>query len=620
MEQLTELILNLRKDIADLRSDMHVLSQKVDRLTPHVQESREVYVTENVATQDVSQGTANYGCVLSASEQAYLDQLHHKTVRMQPVVAQQSPTIAPQAPSPHATPQYTPAGPNIVERFFAWLAKDWPMKVGGFFVIAAVGWFVTYAAKEGWLSEAARVVLGYGFSVACIMFGALRADRERAQGNVFLVIGSAAMLISTLAGIYYDLIVHGVGLFVMLASVGCVTLISLKQKSVALTSSMIFFGAIIPLFFFSGVSINTIFVYLFILTLGTVWVVSFTQWRGLTLLMLSVVAFYSLGYLVDAYGEDLETVTNIIVAFSFIATFYFANVVAVNRSSKPHVVDLLTAIGTGLLFLVWMISFAPDSLEVFLLLIGTMFFAVASYVIYDRTNQKSPTVIYGGVSTMLFAVATALQFDGSVLVTAYAVEAAAIAIVVMYFAREELTNGVRLLLTTIYSIPVFMSLYYVAEIFSDLQYLTDGVVEKMPGLFAIFVICITAFAIAIAAVRLTGVRNEGNMTFFRIFAYTGGFYALVLIWFVTHLFMQGYDVATFVSLVIYTVVGVFFYIMGMRENYKPYMAVGGVLFGLVVARVLFVEFWEMNIVMRIITSFVLGALLISTAFIRPIKK
>ncbi|MEN8252406.1 MAG: hypothetical protein ABFQ53_02405, partial [Patescibacteria group bacterium] len=114
--------------------------------------------------------------------------------------------------------------------------------------------------------------------------------------------------------------------------------------------------------------------------------------------------------------------------------------------------------------------------------------------------------------------------------------------------------------------------------------------------------------------------NKENMTFFRYFAYIGGVFALLLVWFVTHLFMKSYDVATFVSLVTYTVTGLGFYIMGVREEYKPYRIVGGILFGIVVARVLFVEFWEMDIVMRFITSFVLGALLISTAFINKKTK
>jgi hypothetical protein len=178
----------------------------------------------------------------------------------------------------------------------------------------------------------------------------------------------------------------------------------------------------------------------------------------------------------------------------------------------------------------------------------------------------------------------------------------------------------RSLLTIVSVIPVLMSLGAVAKIFDYLDYPYNGtLLDYMPELFTVFMVCVTMFAVAVTILRITDIEEKENMIFFRIFAYTGGLFGLLLIWFVTHLFMGDVDVATFVSLVLYTVMGVGFYIMGVRDGHKPYMIVGGILFGIVVARVLFVEFWDMDIVMRMVTSFVLGALLISTAFIKKGK-
>ncbi|HIP49870.1 MAG TPA: DUF2339 domain-containing protein, partial [Candidatus Pacebacteria bacterium] len=508
---------------------------------------------------------------------------------------------------------------SVVEKFFTWIAENWPMKVGGFFVIAAIGWFVTYAASVGWLSEVARVILGYLASIAAITFGSIRVDKERTQGNLFLIIGIAAMLISTLAGIYYNIVVHAVGMFVMLVSVGFVTLISLKQKSITLTSAMIFFGAVIPLFFALGVTSTTIFIYLFILTLGTLWVVSFTSWRGLTTMMLAVVGFYSIVYIATDF-RNIESIYNIVLAFVFAGIFYVANVSSIIKSEKPSHFDVMTALGIGTLMFIWILSFASAEFEVFLLLIAVLFFAGASYAIFTQTGRKAPTAIYGGVTATLFAIATALQFDGPVLVTAYLVEASAVTIITLYFARASVNSGMRSLLTMICTVPVLMALVAVAEIFDYLDYpYNDSLLNYMPELFTVFMTCITMFAVAIVILRVTDMQKKENMVFFRIFAYTGGLFGLLLIWFMTHLFMGNGDVATFTSLVIYTIVGVGFYVMGVKEDYKPYMLVGGILFGIVVSRVLFIEFWGMDIVMKMITSFVLGALLISTAFIKKNK-
>ena len=46
---------------------------------------------------------------------------------------------------------------DFVTNFFSWLAKDWPMKVGAFLVISAIGWFVSYAFRNDWISPEGRV-------------------------------------------------------------------------------------------------------------------------------------------------------------------------------------------------------------------------------------------------------------------------------------------------------------------------------------------------------------------------------------------------------------------------------------------------------------------------------
>lgn len=618
MDKLIEAINRLQREIGALRSDVRLLSEKVDRIQGDVQ-------------PDVVQ-------VPEASlQQSALESIDHEVnnVQYDPVQPEgyahekkEPENLSVDAPAAPIAVSTAPQEKNAIENFFAWLAKDWPMKVGGFFVIAAVGWFVVYATMENLISETGRVVIGYFFAVGCIAFGAMRVEIERVQGNLFLVIGIAVMLIATLAGINYGIIMPILGLFVMLVSVFFVALVSLKQRSRALTGSMIFFGAIVPMFFFGDIGINTIFVYLFILTLGTLWIVQYVGWRSLTTLILFVVGFYSVGYILDAYGPEIETVQNIVIAFLFTAVFYGANVSTILRSKKVHPHDLVVALGSGVLFLVWTLNFSPEYLEVFLLLIGTLMFAIASYVIFMRSGHKEPTILYAGVSALLLAVATSRLFDGPVLITAYLVEATAAVVISLYLNRLRVSNNARTFSVVLYGMPLLLSLGSVMTLFDFLSHGSGGsfiyrkmtLVDMMPHLFVIFVVCVTAFSIAIAILRLVNIDEKENMTFFRVFAYIGGVYTLLLIWFVSHLFISNYDVATFISLVIYTIAGVGFYVFGAREEYAPYKLVGGILFGVVVARVLFVEFWAMSIAMRTVTSFVLGALLISTAFIRTSKK
>lgn len=529
-----------------------------------------------------------------------------------------------------------------IVRFFKWLRRDWPMKVGGLLVILAIGWFVTYAAQEGWLSETARVVLGYLFGIACLTYGIFRAEKVTLQGNIFIVIGIAAIFISTLAGVEFKTVhlSEVAALFIMLGAVALVTLVSLRQKKIALTGVMIFFGATVPLFFFEGAGVNFIFAYIFILTLGTLWVVAKTGWRALTLLMLVVVAFYSIAYMGLGFFADLESWKNLLIAFLFAMVFYFANVAAILIEKKANYYDLTVTIGTAGLFLLWVLMFAPKEVEVFFLLLGVLLFSGASFAIYRFADLKTPTILYAGASLVLLAVATALQFNGATLTIAYLTEVTVTIILAMYITRGTLSHSARVLSVVLYTGPLLLVFAHIAHIFEYIsdqqkkQFYVDRIAQSpdayyvkalerlnastvadiAPDLFAVFIACVATFMIAAAALHFIGEKKSGDLLFFRVFAYIGGILLALIIWLVTHVFFAQQDVATFVSLVIYTVTGVVFYVYGTRTDYNPYRIIGAILFVVVLARIFFVEIWEMDTEMRMVTFFVLGALFISTAF------
>lgn len=68
------------------------------------------------------------------------------------------------------------------------------------------------------------------------------------------------------------------------------------------------------------------------------------------------------------------------------------------------------------------------------------------------------------------------------------------------------------------------------------------------------------------------------------------------------------DTAVMIALAIYTIAGIGAYFSGRRVY-------GGLLLGFVIARLLLVDVWRMELTGRIITFFLVGALLMSTAFL-----
>ncbi len=522
---------------------------------------------------------------------------------------------------------------GVFTRFIKWLREDWPMKIGGFLVILATGWFVTYAAEQGWLSEIARVVLGYLFGIATLTYGSIRSKTVQLQGNVFLIIGVAAIFISTLAGVNFPTVSLSeiAALFVMFITVGFVSLLALNQRNINLSGSTIFFGATVPLFFFDALDIDIIFLYLLILTLGTLWIVAKSNWRSLTLMMLVVVMFYAVGHAITT-GDEISILKNMVVSIIFASVFYGANVVAIVKTKKIKPIDIVTAIGNGILYMTLTLMFSPKYLEVFFLLFGVMMFSTASYVIFRYSKSQGPTVIYGAISFILLVIATAIQFENetSVFTIALTIEFTALVLLMIYILRQKITNLFKIFSIILYLFPMLFVLARIEDLFDFIgglpfnslndmwlkpYYRYNSFEDVIVDLFVVFVACLTTFLIAGSITKFIGFKEKENLIYMRIFAYFGGIITITLIWLSTHVFLHSYqDIASFLSLFIFTILGVGFYVLGFKVSHKAYRVLGIILFSIVLLRIFFVEFWDMDMPVKIFTAFILGALFISTAF------
>ncbi len=94
----------------------------------------------------------------------------------------------------------------------------------------------------------------------------------------------------------------------------------------------------------------------------------------------------------------------------------------------------------------------------------------------------------------------------------------------------------------------------------------------------------------------------------------GGLYYLALIWLCLHALL-GDQLGTAVSLVTYTVIGLGLYIGGLKTSDEFARLFGAMIVGGVVLRLLIVDIWDLELIFRIIAFFVIGVLLLATAFI-----
>ncbi|MGW8184483.1 MAG: DUF2339 domain-containing protein [Candidatus Moraniibacteriota bacterium] len=521
-----------------------------------------------------------------------------------------------------------PPEKSSLEKFGAWLADEWPLKVGIFLLILAVGWFVTYAFINDWIGEVGRISLGVLFGIVLLSAGYHRASIHQIQGNALLVLGSTSVLISIISGIgLYHLFPASVALVVAFMLASFMALAAWQQKNVSLGVVTFLMGSIVPMFVFSAVDISVIFLYLFVLTAGTLWITSKTGWNSLNILSLAVVFFYSVAY--DSFEGFSDDFMNLIFAFIFILLFYFSNIFTILYKRLANSYDLVVAGGTGLLFLVWMLMIAPKDLLVYLVIFGAFLFAIGAYIIFILTKSKNPVILYAAVALTLLVSATAIEFKGWELTVAYAVEFSLFIMISLYLkSRGEIASrSIETFGIILYVFLMLLSFSNIEKVFSYLNYHNYNlnsyrsnyygaqVTNINSDLLVLFLLCIMAFVIAIFAMQVFQKNEDKQLNLVRFYGLFGGFYAVMLTWIMTHLIFTDQTFATIASLIVYTVVGVIFYVVGKKNDYGFYKSVGGVLFGIVLIRLFFVEFAGMDIVGKIITFFVVGILLVSTTFI-----
>lgn len=141
----------------------------------------------------------------------------------------------------------------------------------------------------------------------------------------------------------------------------------------------------------------------------------------------------------------------------------------------------------------------------------------------------------------------------------------------------------------------------------------SGVFHK--DFFILIAFIVTALLVGIFLRNLNRREALVEVKFaYRTIIYTAALYVLKLVWLVSHAVVTSKDLAVTVSLIIFTIFGLVVYVYGRTKGIQHYQYAGGIVLTFVVGRLLLVDVWRMELLERFITFFMVGVLLISTAF------
>jgi uncharacterized membrane protein len=409
------------------------------------------------------------------------------------------------------------------------------------------------------------------------------------------------------ARVAYDMFTPATALALMFLSTAYVATVSVSLRNNALATASLILAAVAPLLTYAPEpSYIALFSYLFVVTLATVGVAAVLGHRSLIVTALVIFGLYSLPH----FGSsDVETSTLLLFAFAFAALFFIAHSGGVLRTGVVRpTADLLAAVGNGFLLTVWILATAPSQWQSLLLVAWLLLFAVGAFVVFRLTGRQDAFLVYGVVGVGMLAAATAVELSGPALTIAYTLEVALIVVVV--FAMTKLAEYAARA-SLLFGVPLLLGLQSM-----DAYRWADGL--PMDDFAVLVTLALTLSGTgAYCLLNIARAERGGGALLAKLGAtlsILGSLVAYVLLWRLLHVALPA-GTAILIALSLYTVVGIAAYVYGARRGLTAVRVYGGLLIGFVVARLLFVDVWQLDMPGRIMTFASVGILLMTTAFI-----
>lgn len=540
--------------------------------------------------------------------------VHSDTLTTSPVsVTPARPQTAPSSPTATvSTPVSASVAPTFLSEAIEWMAKDWLMKLGAVLLFLGIGWIVTTFFWDA-IGPVGHVSIGFFIGIAFLVFGKSRIGQHRNQGGVFVVLGAGVVYLTTYVAspVSYNLISPVVATGFMFLTAVFVTYLAVATRTFSVALFGLLLGLMAPLLSGSThASFVQVFLYLLILSMGTLWVGGLTKWRSLTLLSVIAYGAYSLPYFGN-YGELVGDSLVAMLVIMFGTLYFVAGLNSIVMDREVVATDLWVTVINSLLALMWIYILIPGSDGRALMCVCVAVAAsIGAFIAYQKTRLQGPVAVHTLSSVAFIVAATAFALDGPLFRLAIMMEATSALILWRYFFGVEAVQKVAWISVA----PIFLGALSLFEYATDVSVFGSYSSELFDENF---VVVITAALLLIFYGRLCRDSNrfEGkDATTSQFFTISGSALALTFFWFFAERLMPG-DTGTMLALFVYTIIGLILYISGKLWIREIWKAPGAALLAFVVGHLLLIDIGGMDTIGRIVTFTLIGLLLISTSFI-----
>lgn len=489
-----------------------------------------------------------------------------------------------------------------------WFKDNLLLKVGVLLILLGFGWFVSYAFAHDWIGPVGRITLGVVLGTLVTLFGTFRLGKNQLQGRALTVLGTALVIISILAGeYYYQFFTSGVVLALVFIISLYVTVTSAGHDD----EKLAVYGVVVSLFapYFShsfGMDRITLFFYLFFASVAAIWVTVYKKWKSVTLVGLTGVFMYSLGYVFAGSVGSYEYKYFLLWLGYGLSLVYMATNIwnMVQNALELDMEDLYISVINTIMILGFTTIIIPEIYQSLVLVVWMLVFALTGFFVFMKTRNEKLFYIHSGIAVLFLGIATAIELSGPTLVIAFAIESA-----ILTVATYIITNNIK--------ITEYMSLTIALPVMLSMQsvYSSAWRTSIFHSDFVVLVLMTVLLAVLGEFFRLNDRGQSEGAKIHNVALATSSAYAFALVWLCSHTLIQDNDTAVFFSLFVYTIVGLGTHFYGLFNSHNTLRKYGMTVLVLVVLRLLLVDVWNMDLVLRVVTFIVLGAMFMSSAFI-----
>ncbi|HYN99572.1 MAG TPA: DUF2339 domain-containing protein [Actinomycetota bacterium] len=379
-------------------------------------------------------------------------------LRVRPATA---PASAGRVPPPSSPPPVQPPAASQPRRsgeFEANLLGSWFARIGAFAIFLGAAFAFKYAVDRNLISPAGRIAIGIVLGAAFIGWGEwARRKTWPLFAQAVAGGGVSIMYLSVWAGYQlYDLMSSGIALVLLAAVVLLGGALAIRHNSMALAIMATLGGFLNPLLVSTGRgSIAALNLYLLLLNAGVLGLAFYKHWRGLTILSMAATWLLILGSLFDT--TQPERLTALAFAAIFFLMFTAALLIRYLKADDPaQPEDLILATFNSLLLFAFGMLTVPEQWQpLFALVLGLFCIGMGVGWRNLHRNDVNAVLTFIGLGVGAITVAVALQFEGSVLSTVWAVEAV---VIMLASAKAELSR-LRIAGLAVFCLSVGLSLF-----------------------------------------------------------------------------------------------------------------------------------------------------------------